>query len=179
MILMKRYSLAGIGLAMMLNVSAGVPADYVWDTPSIDSSASMPVGGGDIGLNVWAEDNGDILFYMGRSGAYDEHGTLLKQGRVRLHVPGDKVSGFSQRLKLDEGYCTLDVNGSKVTVWADVFRPVVHVEVESHKAVSPTVSYENWRYADRPFKKGGPSEFMEMVVSQGSDDYSRLGVSIR
>lgn len=154
MILMKRYSLAGIGLAMMLNVSAGVPADYVWDTPSIDSSASMPVGGGDIGLNVWAEDNGDILFYMGRSGAYDEHGTLLKQGRVRLHVPGDKASGFSQRLKLDEGYCILDVNGSKVTVWADVFRPVVHVEVESPKAVSPTLSYENWRYADRPFKKG-------------------------
>ncbi|MCM1050329.1 MAG: DUF5703 domain-containing protein [Paenibacillus sp.] len=151
---MKRYSLVGIGLAMMLNVSAGVPADYVWDTPSIDSSASMPVGGGDIGLNVWAEDNGDILFYMGRSGAYDEHGTLLKQGRVRLNVPGDKASGFSQRLKLDEGYCTLDVNGSKVTVWADVFRPVVHVEVESPKAISPTLSYENWRYADRPFKKG-------------------------
>lgn len=154
MILMKRYSLATLSLALMLNVSAGVPADYVWDTPSTDSSASMPVGGGDIGLNVWAEDNGDILFYMGRSGAYDEHGTLLKQGRVRLCLPGGNTSGFSQRLKLEEGYCTIDANGSKVTIWADVFRPVVHVEVESPKAISPAVSYENWRYADRPFKKG-------------------------
>ena len=27
-------------------------------------------------------------------------------------------------------------------------------EVESSKAISPAVSYENWRYADRPFKKG-------------------------
>lgn len=138
----------------MLNVSAGAPTDYVWDTPSTDSSASMPVGGGDIGLNVWAEDNGDILFYMGRSGAYDEHGTLLKQGRVRLRLLGGNTSGFSQRLKLEEGYCTIDANGSKVTIWADVFRPVVHVEVESSKAISPAVSYENWRYADRPFKKG-------------------------
>lgn len=138
----------------MLNVSAGAPTDYVWDTPSTDSSASMPVGGGDIGLNVWAEDNGDILFYMGRSGAYDEHGTLLKQGRVRLRLLGGNTSGFSQRLKLEEGYCTIDANGSKVTIWADVFRPVVHVEVESSKAISPAISYENWRYADRPFKKG-------------------------
>lgn len=154
MILMKRYSLATLSLALMLNVSAGAPADYVWDTPSTDSSASMPVGGGDIGLNVWAEDNGDILFYMGRSGAYDEHGTLLKQGRVRLRLPGGNTSGFSQRLKLEEGYCTIDANGSKVTIWADVFRPVVHVEVESPKAISPAISYENWRYADRPFKQG-------------------------
>ncbi|MCI9171622.1 DUF5703 domain-containing protein [uncultured Duncaniella sp.] len=151
---MKRYSLATLSLALMLNVSAGAPTDYVWDTPSTDSSASMPVGGGDIGLNVWAEDNGDILFYMGRSGAYDEHGTLLKQGRVRLRLLGGNTSGFSQRLKLEEGYCTIDANGSKVTIWADVFRPVVHVEVESSKAISPAVSYENWRYADRPFKKG-------------------------
>jgi hypothetical protein len=154
MILMKRYSLATLSLALMLNVSAGAPTDYVWDTPSTDSSASMPVGGGDIGLNVWAEDNGDILFYMGRSGAYDEHGTLLKQGRVRLRLLGGNTSGFSQRLKLEEGYCTIDANGSKVTIWADVFRPVVHVEVESSKAISPAISYENWRYADRPFKKG-------------------------
>ncbi len=151
---MKRYSLATLSLALMLNVSAGAPTDYVWDTPSTDSSASMPVGGGDIGLNVWAEDNGDILFYMGRSGAYDEHGTLLKQGRVRLRLLGGNTSGFSQRLKLEEGYCTIDANGSKVTIWADVFRPVVHVEVESSKAISPAISYENWRYADRPFKKG-------------------------
>ena len=104
-------------------------------------------------MNVWAED-GDVLFYISRSGAYDENNTLLKQGRLRLHIPGDKSSPFSQRLKLNEGYCELLVNGSKVEVWADVFRPVIHVEVESPKAVSPELSYESWRYADRPFKKG-------------------------
>ena len=31
----------------------------------------MPCGGGDIGLNVWVE-NGDILCYMSRSGAFDK-----------------------------------------------------------------------------------------------------------
>ncbi len=133
--------------------SAHVPADYVWDSMSHDSSASMPVGGGDIGLNVWAED-GDLYFYISRSGAYDEHSTLLKQGRVRVHIPGESLKPFSQRLKLHEGYCELMINGNKVQVWADVFKPVVHVEIESPRAISPEVSYQSWRYADRPFKKG-------------------------
>lgn len=150
---MLRRLLILITLFTALTSSAIVPDDYVWRTMSHNSSESMPVGGGDIGLNVWAED-GDVLFYIGRSGAYDEHGTLLKQGRVRLHIPGDSTASFSQRLKLSEGYCEMMINGSKVIIWADVFRPVVHVEVESPKAISPELSYESWRYADRPFKKG-------------------------
>jgi hypothetical protein len=36
--------------------------NVVWDTPSEDSFGSMPLGNGDIGLNVWVEKNGDILF---------------------------------------------------------------------------------------------------------------------
>lgn len=149
----KRHSIAALLLASVASLTANVPVDFVWDSMSENSSASMPVGGGDIGLNVWAED-GDVLFYISRSGAYDEHSTLLKQGRVRLHLPGDASAPFSQRLKLEDGYCEMKINGSKVIFWADVFHPVVHVEVESPKAISPEVSYENWRYADRPFKKG-------------------------
>ena len=40
--------------------SAVLPVEYdvVWDTPSQTngSASSMPCGGGDIGLNVWAEN---------------------------------------------------------------------------------------------------------------------------
>lgn len=147
----RKFLIVAAAIACLTS-SAKAPQDVVWDTMSENSAGSMPVGGGDIGLNVWAED-GDVLFYISRSGAYDEHGTLLKQGRVRLHLPGDSTS-FSQRLKLDEGFCEMMINGSKVTLWADVFRPVVHVEVESPGKISPQISYESWRYADRPFTKG-------------------------
>lgn len=150
---MLRHILFPVALLAVLSSAAVLPDDYVWDSMSSDSSASMPVGGGDIGLNVWAED-GDILFYLSRSGAYDEHGTLLKQGRVRLHLPGDTTAPFSQALKLSEGHCELMINGSKVDIWADVFRPIVHIEVENPQPVSPEISYENWRYVPRPFKKG-------------------------
>ncbi len=147
-----KHILSIVALFAVFGAYAYVPADYVWDRMSEDSSGSMPVGGGDVGMNVWVED-GDLLFYIGRSGAYDENNTLLKQGRVRVHVPGDTAAPFSQTLRLGEGYCDVRLNGSKVILWADVHKPVIHVEIESPKSVAPVVSYESWRYKDRPYRK--------------------------
>lgn len=38
--------------------------NVVWDSPSKDSFGSMPLGNGDVGLNMWVEENGDLLFYI-------------------------------------------------------------------------------------------------------------------
>jgi len=38
-----------------------------WTTQSKNSSESMPCGGGDIGMNVWVE-NDEVLLYISRSG---------------------------------------------------------------------------------------------------------------
>lgn len=35
----------------------------IWDTPSRVSLGSMPLGNGDIALNVWVEENGDLLLH--------------------------------------------------------------------------------------------------------------------
>lgn len=137
---------------LSLSAYAYAPADYVWTSMSENSSGSMPVGGGDVGLNLWVED-GDLFFYIGRSGAYDENNTLLKLGRVRVRIPGDSLAPFSQTLRLSEGYCEVKLHGARVMVWADVFKPVVNVEIESPKATAPEISYETWRYKDRPFRK--------------------------
>ncbi|MDP4227500.1 MAG: DUF5703 domain-containing protein [Bacteroidota bacterium] len=37
----------------------------------------MPVGGGDMGCNVWVE-NGDVLLYVSRSGTFDENNMFPK-----------------------------------------------------------------------------------------------------
>lgn len=60
-------------------------ANVIWNTPSRNSSESMPCGGGDIGMNIWVEE-GDIMFYVSRSGTFDENNCLLKQGRIRLRL---------------------------------------------------------------------------------------------
>jgi len=74
----------------------GQPADYTWTTFSKNASESMPCGGGDIGLNVWV-DNGELLFYVSRSGAYDEYTTLLKAAQFFKTAPGGILERMEQQ----------------------------------------------------------------------------------
>ncbi len=131
-----------------------VPRDYVWTSPSRNASESMPCGGHDIGMNVWVEQ-GDLLFYIAQSGWFDENNTLLKAGRWRLHIDGQPFMGkdFEQRLCLDEGCIYIKGGGTEVRLWADVQEPVVFVTTQSRRQRTATLSYESWRYRDRPVTK--------------------------
>ena len=139
-----------------------IPEDYniVWNTQSKNAAESMPCGGGDIGLNVWVE-NGDVLFYMQRSGSLAETNEYLKLGRVRLRLEpnpfGIGHTVFRQELKLREGFVLLEGQSedregkpvkAKVQVWVEVKRPVIHVEIESECEIQVIASYENWRFED-------------------------------
>ena len=128
--------------------------NITWTSQSKNSSESMPVGGGDIGCNVWVEE-GDILFYMSRSGAFDENNGFLKSGRMRIRLspnPFETDAAFNQTLKLKKGY--VEINGeikgqpAKVDIWVDVFAPVIHVDVDSKDPVSMEAAYESWRTYD-------------------------------
>lgn len=127
-----------------------IPEDYVWTSASKNSSESMPCGGGSIGMNVWVED-GDILFYVCRSGSFDENNTLLKMGRFRLHItPALDMNNFQQTLSLNNGNIQISDGKKTVTLWCDVFRPVIHVEMNSKQYMTITSSYESWRIIDHP-----------------------------
>lgn len=125
------------------------PQDYEWNTPSKNSSESMPCGGGDVGMNVWTED-GDVLFYLSRSGSFDENNTLLKVGRFRISLsPNIDMSRFRQILHLNEGYVEVTDGVVSIQLWADVEKPVVHVDMESRgEKLNVAVTYENWRTQD-------------------------------
>jgi len=131
------------------------PYNVVWTTPSKDSSESMPCGGGDTGMNVWVE-NGDLLLYVQRSGCFDENNQYLKLGRLRVHLepgPFTPDASFRQELHLRQG--SVEITGksgdlqAKIMVWADVFRPVVHIDIDASQPIRVTASYESWRYADK------------------------------
>ena len=155
---MKR-TLATLLLLLAVGTLRAQPADYVWHSPSRNSSESMPCGGGDIGMNVWVE-GGELLIYISRSGAYDQHNTLLKQGRLRIRMGDGWAAGtdFRQVLHLNEGYVEVAAGEDKVIVWADLFSPTIHIETESRRAVECSVAYENWRYRPRPFRTGEPKQ---------------------
>ena len=125
------------------------PQPYEWTTPSKNSSESMPCGGGDIGMNVWVEQ-GDVMFYLSRSGCFDENNTLLKLGRFRVHLSKPlNMQSFRQQLVLHDGYCQVTDGRQWVQIWADVNKPVVHVEVSAEKErTGVEVTYESWRTHD-------------------------------
>lgn len=131
-------------------------SSFTWTSPSLNSSESMPCGGGDIGMNVWVE-NGDLLFYVSRSGAFDENNSLLKQGRFRVRLtpnPFVNAKDFRQTLNLQNGFVQVSAGGVQIEIWADVFKPVIHLEITSKTDIFSEVRYENWRYDDRIIRKG-------------------------
>ena len=164
---LKTTLLTGIMILLFSSLSDAqtLPVTYnvVWNSQSKNASESMPLVGGDMGCNVWVE-SGDILFYMQRSGSFDENGEYLKMGRFRIQLtPNPFFFGniFRQELKLEDGYIEIESgkdNGKKVLIklWIDVFRSVLHVDVESEEAVDVSIAYESWRYKDKElvFGKG-------------------------
>lgn len=135
-----------------LLVKAQIPVldnyNQIWTTQSAYSFESMPLGGGDIGLNVWVE-KGDLYFYFSRSGTFDEHNTLLKLGRVKVSLspnPFTGEEGFRQELKLKDGCILIGQNDVKIKLWVDVFKPIIHLDLESENPLKMTASYESWRY---------------------------------
>ena len=162
-----------LGFLAVFQVSSSAAADsvvdcynVVWNTPSKNASESMPCGGGDIGLNVWVE-NGDVLVYLSRSGAFDENNLFPKFGRVRLKLSPNPFAGaaFRQELKLGEGCVEIQAGQGEMLVnlkiWVDVFRPVVHIESHCKKPLSLEAVYESWRTQDHEW-----SSALEMDASR-------------
>lgn len=126
--------------------------NVVWDSPSKDSSGSMPLGNGDIGLNAWVEESGDLVFYISKTDAWSESVRLLKIGRVRVRLSPNPFEGgapFKQTLDLAKG--EIVITGGRpearctLHIWVDANNPVIRVEAESKQRVNFFAFYERWR----------------------------------
>jgi hypothetical protein len=118
----------------------------------------MPIGNGDIGMNVWVEQNGDLLLLISKTDAWCENSRLLKLGRVRVSLspnPFPPGKPFRQELKLREGAIEITGGDGKAAtvlrVWVDANRPVIHVESTGPEPCEVTVRLELWRTEKRPF----------------------------
>jgi Domain of unknown function (DUF5703) len=130
------------------------PARYnvMWETPGKDYNSSMPAGNGDITLNAWVEESGDLLFYIGKTDAWDEYGRLLKVGRVRIGIqPRQPVplAAFRQTLDLADGTILVtlgtDTQALNMRIWVDANHPQIHVEVTSQSPTQAMAAIEPWR----------------------------------
>jgi len=141
------YAIGSVALLEQYNV--------VWETPSKDSSGTMPIGNGDIGLNVWIEEGGELLFYISKTDAWNENCHLLKLGRIRVKLspnPFEAGNLFKQTLRLRQGdmevSAGVDDNMVTLRVWVDANQPVIRVEAEGEKPFNIQASLEVWRTSE-------------------------------
>jgi len=122
--------------------------DVTWNSPGTNENDSMPLGNGDIALNVWTEQDGDIVLLLAKSDAWSENGQLLKLGRVRVKLtPNPFVSpaAFTQTLKLEKGEVELQAGKNAVHIWVDANHPVIHLEVRAEHPLQLEAKSELWR----------------------------------
>lgn len=127
--------------------------NIAWDSQSADARGSMPIGGGNIGLNVWVEKD-ELLIYFGSPDSWSYRGAgfntqmQTKLGRLRLKfTPVAWVKEFRQELELASNSIllsgrTADGNAIKLRVWLDALQPVVHLEGRSDSPLEAAVSVE-------------------------------------
>ena len=165
--------------------------NVIWNTPSLNSMGSMPAGNGDLGVNLWVEENGDLLFYLSKTDAWSENGRLLKIGKIRLSLlpnPFKAGNTFLQELKLKDGVIYIEAgnaeNAVTITTWIDANNPVVEMDIKSQSPISATVTTEPWRTERRQIigntelhsayglgGEGGPDVFVEKdIIVENSED---------
>lgn len=122
--------------------------DVTWNSLGTNENNSMPIGNGDIALNVWTEQNGDIVLLLAKSDAWSENGQLLKLGRVRVKLmpnPFVSAASFEQTLKLETGEVQFQVGKTTARVWVDANHPAVHLEIHSDRPIQMEAKAELWR----------------------------------
>lgn len=106
--------------------------NVVWTVPSEDSFGSMPLGNGDIGMNIWAEPNGDILFYISKVNAFDYQHLLPKLGKVRLSfTPSLSLDNFRQELSLHDASVKFLIDDVALDFYVAANQPLIHLEASS------------------------------------------------
>lgn len=120
--------------------------NLAWDSPSRNSFGSMPLGNGDIGVNLWVEESGDLVFYVSKVDAYDANHSLYKLGRVRLRLaPALATEKFRQTLVLRNGAILIQGGDVGLRIWVDANHPAIRVEGSSATPREARIALETLR----------------------------------
>lgn len=142
----------------IINAQSDIVNNYsvTWNNPSANSSEALPIGNGEVGANVWMEENGNLVFYLSRTDAWAENAALYKLGRLRVSLypflKGKDVS-FKQFLNLKEGKLEIEIWNNKDKIALDFLvdseSPIVYLNGTSSYPIEVGVSSEIWRTQTR------------------------------
>lgn len=136
-------------LALVLAQASADLAQYdlIWLSPSATAAGSVPMGNGELGMNVWVESGGDLVLLLSRNDSFSEASRLLKVGRVRIALdpPLATAAAFRQSLRLGEGILSIEFQGGRLEVFVEPDRPVIRVGGTFASPRTVRVRSDNWR----------------------------------
>ncbi|MDR3229616.1 MAG: DUF5703 domain-containing protein [Puniceicoccales bacterium] len=152
-------------------------AEVVWTTPSKNTYETMPLGNGEVALNAWVDELGDLRFYISRIDSVDENFRVLKVGAVRVRVGDAAVkrtaAAFRQTLDTHRGVLTTEYGTGdervSLRLWVDANRPVIVVETETAKPAAASATNEMWRVQREKITDNQSSE-VAPLPSNARDD---------
>jgi hypothetical protein len=115
----------------------------------------MPLGNGDIGVNLWVEPSGDLVFYVAKGDAWSDWHRLLKVARVRVAFspnPRPEGAAFAQELRLGEGEIVVRMGALRVRARVDAHHPAVLLEASAPRPFSMRATLEVWRREARELR---------------------------
>ncbi len=144
----KYFILAALAACVFSTAAAPVVAqnDVAWKSLGTNENDSMPIGNGDLGANVWTEQNGDVVLLISKGDAWSENGQLLKLGRVRIKLAPSPLAGasdFTQKLKLENGSIEISAGRNLIRIRLDDLG--INVDAKTESAVEFTAITELWR----------------------------------
>ncbi|MDR2026248.1 MAG: DUF5703 domain-containing protein [Prevotellaceae bacterium] len=119
----------------------------VWDTPSNDTYGTVPLGNGEVAVNAWIDEAGNLRFYISRIDAVDENGQLLKVGAMKIS-PSNQIStpsGFEQTLDVKRGVLEAVYGDISYKLWIDANRNVIVAEIATKTPQTFTACNDGWR----------------------------------
>ncbi len=155
-------SFAGL-LAVVCIGTASLRADespykLVWDSPSSDWNGTVPLGNGEVGVNLWYDaPAGTLRLLLSRTDSWDEFGRLAKVAQVDVSglnaAPWSDSTPFVQTLDVERGDVALTFGApnaqTRLRVWVETSRPNVVVEIDSDAELAPEASFSIWRGENR------------------------------
>lgn len=147
------FTLIFMGIALCISWQVVAQSDakkynVTWNETGVDENSSMPLGNGDIALNAWTEQNGDIVLLLAKGDAWSENTQLLKLGRVRISMSPNILANnnpFTQTLRVDNGSMEIKSGNNIVKIWVDANHPVIRVSAKAETPVTLKAVSEVWR----------------------------------
>ena len=134
--------------------------NFTFDTLGVNARDCMPLGNGDVSLNVWTYPNGDVGLLIGKLDAYSQTGdgegpnscfSLRKIGQLRMQMDppifreAAEAGTYKQTLVLSEAAIYIGDGENQLKVWVDRNRSVIHTDLSTKQKVVTTVKNDSWR----------------------------------